>query len=658
MSEASFNAAIMEETLSPNVDEGRKAGFENRSVKDGSEGHGNINVLSNGRDHLDQVDAADSQGPKNDGSLKESSDAVANTSNDFVSLPDKRKVTHSEDIKTALQTTVSASLQETLAVGSDGSASMVVKGQTTQGLLAPHSQAFDLNCVDTEQEKNTLYDGRETEPNSRDAMVINGANENNAQINKEGPRASVGVVLEDENNAQFNKEGPPSVGVTTEDEGNAQSNKEGLPAVNNSQTDSLAKDISGKTKEVVTSADRQSNVLHDSRDMPLLSAKEEVISLQENVENRRVGESHDDPMNIDEPKNNQQEITTWIGRKVSKKFGRKKFWGEVASYDSETRWFKVVYEDNDSEDLEMFEVERILIPVDSVKTPTSTKRKFSDTQSNEKTDSSVAVRKSKRLELESSAKSQKEQSAELAVVNPAHSTQSKRKRTRRRKSGKKGKKMSKKGSKKGTSKGAKSRSKTPKKGSKERQKKKLKLTPSIKTTNKKGLFDKSPESTGTLGKGSKAKVVKKAIEKAERDSSVVPYTFKDATSLKRKSIGMIQSGDESENHKQKKQKTIRNLESPVYVDPMLGQVRYDSGNPYLGRRVKKDFGGKLLAGIVVGHTLYYRVTYDDGDSEDLSIKELMQILSPEQGSSYPEMEKHEALKGNSPPHSPDAVKEP
>ncbi|KAI0501962.1 hypothetical protein KFK09_016907 [Dendrobium nobile] len=52
------------------------------------------------------------------------------------------------------------------------------------------------------------------------------------------------------------------------------------------------------------------------------------------------------------------------GRKVKKLFGGQYYQGEVVKYDSEVNWYRVIYEDGDSEDLEWHELEEILLPLD------------------------------------------------------------------------------------------------------------------------------------------------------------------------------------------------------------------------------------------------------------------------------------------------------
>lgn len=55
----------------------------------------------------------------------------------------------------------------------------------------------------------------------------------------------------------------------------------------------------------------------------------------------------------------------WLeGRKIEKMFGDHLYSGKVVKYDSETKWYRVVYEDGDSEDLEWHELEEVLLPLD------------------------------------------------------------------------------------------------------------------------------------------------------------------------------------------------------------------------------------------------------------------------------------------------------
>lgn len=52
------------------------------------------------------------------------------------------------------------------------------------------------------------------------------------------------------------------------------------------------------------------------------------------------------------------------GREVYKLFGDRFYWGKVVDFDSEMKWYRVVYEDGDFEDLDQDELEEVLLPLD------------------------------------------------------------------------------------------------------------------------------------------------------------------------------------------------------------------------------------------------------------------------------------------------------
>ncbi|XP_026425738.1 uncharacterized protein LOC113321966 [Papaver somniferum] len=67
---------------------------------------------------------------------------------------------------------------------------------------------------------------------------------------------------------------------------------------------------------------------------------------------------------VEEPKRNAG-FGEWLqGREVRKLFGDEFYSGKVKKYDKEAGWYRVVYEDGDSEDLEWNELEEILLPLD------------------------------------------------------------------------------------------------------------------------------------------------------------------------------------------------------------------------------------------------------------------------------------------------------
>lgn len=60
-----------------------------------------------------------------------------------------------------------------------------------------------------------------------------------------------------------------------------------------------------------------------------------------------------------------ESLGDWLeGREVEKLFGGRLFKGKVTSFDKESGWYRVVYEDGDFEDLEWHELQEVLLPLD------------------------------------------------------------------------------------------------------------------------------------------------------------------------------------------------------------------------------------------------------------------------------------------------------
>eukprot|EP00249_Psilotum_nudum_P008508 c21328_g1_i1 orf=418-897(+) len=74
------------------------------------------------------------------------------------------------------------------------------------------------------------------------------------------------------------------------------------------------------------------------------------------------------------PKEDTETGFAMKGRKVKKKFGRQSFMGEVTGFDPSTNWYNVVYEDGDTEDLELEELRKVLLQPGS--NPTARKRSY------------------------------------------------------------------------------------------------------------------------------------------------------------------------------------------------------------------------------------------------------------------------------------------
>ncbi|KAH9330690.1 hypothetical protein KI387_002798, partial [Taxus chinensis] len=73
-----------------------------------------------------------------------------------------------------------------------------------------------------------------------------------------------------------------------------------------------------------------------------------------------------------------------------------------------------------------------------------------------------------------------------------------------------------------------------------------------------------------------------------------------------------------------------NAESSVPSSSEKRGGNINKGTILVGRKVEKDFGGKLYRGEVIGYKMFYKVKYEDGDSEDLTWKELESILLSEE----------------------------
>lgn len=67
---------------------------------------------------------------------------------------------------------------------------------------------------------------------------------------------------------------------------------------------------------------------------------------------------------VPEP-NGEKVLGEWLeGREVRKLFGGQYYSGVVTEFDKEAGWYRVVYEDGDSEDLDWHELEEVLLPLD------------------------------------------------------------------------------------------------------------------------------------------------------------------------------------------------------------------------------------------------------------------------------------------------------
>lgn len=315
----------------------------------------------------------------------------------------------------------------------------------------------------------------------------------------------------------------------------------------------------------------------------------------------------------------EEDIKAIKGQKVVKKFGKKKYGGEVTDFDPETKWFKVVYEDGDDEDLELWEVKLIL--ASSLSSPSSSK---------------------KRSRTESGA----DESSQKSSKKPKKSGNSTAKKS---KSGSKSSAKSPKtpGSKAKGSRGAKKSSVSSKgrspgkliKKALEGSAFKTPADPQIKEGKGKGKSETSTPSSNKGGSSKKRKTVKvsrtlnlqspktqtKGKTKVDAENSGSKKAAKSpkqpTSGLKRKAVG----GETTAERSKRSRKGVTEPE-----EASKGGV-----SSLLGKHVKKDFGGTIYGGVVVKHdkkTGFYKVKYDDGDQEDLEMHELELILVKEAGS--------------------------
>lgn len=430
-----------------------------------------------------------------------------------------------------------------------------------------------------------------------------------------------------------------------------------------------------------------------------------------------INESNAEPMEHRDAKqseNMQNEFESLKGRKVSKRFKKKKFLGEVIGYDPESRWFKVLYEDGDEEELEKEELDCILLPVGDAKASVSRKRHLS-TDDDEHRKPNGSGKKSRKLDIDGTpGKSRKDQAAGDQTPLSQQTSEAKKKKstvargknkssktntpkaqTGRKKGSSTKKTIEKKGSAKSSHTKGKKKTKSPKKKSvgkvhQDSSKQHLSVTKSLK-------FDSAKKKT--------PKKLKKSSEDSPREDKItrsgrtvrIPNKSPKATSVatgaddevemqkistaekseaprrKRKLGSDIEGGVSTVNSKRAKNaKTVNDMKTPTgnsmksrnivedaklqisheQIDDAEIQVQLndekaessvpqstgnrrgkaDRGTVLVGRKVKKDFGGQLFGGEVVGYKVFYKVEYDDGDSEELTWKELESILLLDEGS--------------------------
>lgn len=476
----------------------------------------------------------------------------------------------------------------------------------------------------------------------------------------------------------------------------------------------------------VSASDGQlpSTQFENMRSENVLQNTSTLVSLESNPNPPQEGspECDAEPMehgNVEKSENILKEFESLKGRKVSKRFNKKKFLGEVIGYDPESRWFKVLYEDGDEEELEKEELDSILLPLGDPKPSVSRKRHLSaDDDEHEKPNRSA--KKSRKLDIDGTpGKSRKYRTAEDQTPPPQRTSKAKKKvstvkkkskspqtntpktQTKRKKGSSTKKAVERKGSSKPIGTKSKNKRKSQKKQSvgkiiQDSAKQHSSVTKSLKfdsakkktPTKSKKLSQESPPKKDKITRsGRTVRTPNKSLKTSSVDANKVEVqkvsiTEKEGvhTSRQKRKLGTdIQDGLSAvDNKRVKKTKPINDLKiqsgnivedanlqishENTYVPEFQGHMdeekaegsfsqspgnslgKTDRGTVLVGRKVKKDFGGALFGGVVVGYKVFYKVKYEDGDSEELTWKELESILLSDEGSLQNKNEDKQSVK--------------
>lgn len=449
-----------------------------------------------------------------------------------------------------------------------------------------------------------------------------------------------------------------------------------------------------------------------------------ILESNPNLPQGGITEFNAEPMehiNVEESESILKEFESLKGRKVSKRFNRKKFLGEVIGYDPKSKWFKVLYEDADEEELEKEELDRILLPVGDAKASVSRKRHLSaDGDEHEKPNRSA--KKSRKLDIDGTpGKSRKYRTAEDQTPSSQRTSKAKKKKstvkgkskalqtntpktqTKRKKGSSTKKTVERKGSSRPSGTKSKNKRKSQKKQSvgkiiQDSAKQHSSVTKSLKfdsakkktpTKSKKSSHESPPKKDKVTRSGRTVRTPNKSLKTsvdADADNKVEIQKISMAekeevhTPRQKRKLGSdIQDGLSAvANKRAKKTKTINDLkiqsgnivedanlqishentydaEFQVQLDEEIAEGSFpqstgnrlgktDRGTVLVGRKVKKDFGGELFGGEVVGYKVFYKVKYDDGDSEELTWKELESILISDEGLRQNKNEEKQSVK--------------
>ncbi|KAJ7521893.1 hypothetical protein O6H91_19G073200 [Diphasiastrum complanatum] len=300
-----------------------------------------------------------------------------------------------------------------------------------------------------------------------------------------------------------------------------------------------------------------------------------------------------------------------MNRKVQKRFGRKLFHGEVTGFDSDTKWYKVIYEDGDREDLWWDELEPILVPLGGPITLTSRKRGHTASGTGDEKRSGTKRSRKGRHQTFPNGKVQSDFDGRAEDISDSFEDEEKESQSRDLSIG--------------TENAA--------------EQTRTEATHETPSNNSALNATMKPDVQSRLGRKRKAEARAHGKASSKTDGESISTDSKRST--RRSSSGLdaaqVDSGTRrslrarSTPTKTEEELSVEQGQSPDTVVPYLGD-----GAKLVGRKTRKDFGGKMFSGEIIGYdprAKYYKVRYEDGDEEELEWSEVEPTLVHQEGPS-------------------------
>jgi hypothetical protein len=314
-----------------------------------------------------------------------------------------------------------------------------------------------------------------------------------------------------------------------------------------------------------------------------------------------------------------------IGRSVVKKFSRKKYIGRIVAYDPNTRWYKVVYEDGDEEELEWKELEPILVPLNG-SLPAASKKRSRPASVTGAKEKSPAKRPRGRPPLVGKVKPPAKLKTPKKIIRIPKALKVKTKEGRTQKPGKTKTLPVKKGQ-------------SPVKEGKQRV---AEVSGTISTAKKTGSPQTQkagprkvgrPKKAGTRNVGRPKKAGPRKVGRPKKAESIEPQ-LKRTVGRKRKP-DVKDGGDSSSEIKPSTRRSSLVTDQDVSISGAKAGAKEGAkaGASLIGRKTKKKFGTKYFGGEVIGFDTkanFYKVRYEDGDEEELVLKEVERTLVVEE----------------------------